>query len=107
SLIITTSDSLDIESTRTMLSELYDALSRKTVVAVNKFFPETRAQSRETRHDLINKMEKVLKHPIIGIIPCYCDVLQAERTLLLAVGKPDHPFIKDLKEIVVEFEHNI
>jgi hypothetical protein len=44
-------------------------------------------------------MEKVLRHPVIGVIPCYCDVLQAKRTSLLAVDKPDHPFLRNLEEV--------
>jgi MinD-like ATPase involved in chromosome partitioning or flagellar assembly len=107
SVIITTLDSLDIEGTENMLSDLYDALSKKTVVLINKFSPETRIQSSEKQENLIKKVESVLKHPVIGAIPCYCDVLQTERTSLLAVEKPSHPFIKNLEEVAEKLELNI
>jgi hypothetical protein len=52
-------------------------------------------------------MKKVLKHPIIGVIPCYCDVLEAKRTSLLAVEKPSHPFLRNLEEVAEKLEHVI
>jgi hypothetical protein len=50
-------------------------------------------------------MEKALKHPVIGVIPCYCDVLQAKRTSLLAVDKPYHPFLRNLEEVAEKLEN--
>ena len=107
SVIITTLYSLDIEVTENMLSDLYDALAKRTFVLINKFSPETRLQSTENQGDIVNRVERALKHPVIGAIPCYCDVLQTERTSLLAVEKPSHPFIKNLEEVVGKIEHNI
>jgi hypothetical protein len=52
-------------------------------------------------------MERVLKHPVIGVIPCYCGVLQAERASLLAVDKPFHPFLKKLEEVAEKLERSI
>jgi hypothetical protein len=50
-------------------------------------------------------MEKKLKHQVIGVLPCYCDVLQADRGSLLAIEKPDHPFIEKLEEIAEKIVH--
>jgi hypothetical protein len=44
---------------------------------------------------------------VIGVIPCYCDVLQTERTTLLAVEKPNHPFILNLEEVAEKLENYI
>ena len=99
SVIVTTLDSLDLEGTKSILSDLYDELSRKTVVLVNKYCPETRISPNETRDELINKVQRMLKHRVIGAIPCYCDVLQQERASILALEKPNHPFICKLGEV--------
>jgi len=107
SVIVTTLDSLDLKGVENMLVELYDAFAKKTVVLINKVFPETRIWSSERQKNLISQMEKVLKHPVIGVIPCYCDVLQAERTSLLAVDKPFHPFLKNLEEVAEKLERSI
>jgi hypothetical protein len=90
-----------------MLVELYDAFAKRTVVLINKAFPETRVWSSDKQKSLISKMEKVLKHPVIGVIPCYCDVLQAKRTSLLAVEKPNNPFVRNLEAVADKLEVNV
>jgi MinD-like ATPase involved in chromosome partitioning or flagellar assembly len=107
SVIVTTYDSLDMKDVENMLAELYDALSKKTAVLVNKVFPETRMWSSREQKQLMRRMEKVLKHPVIGVIPCYCDVLQAKRTSLLAVEKPNHPFVRNLEEVAEKLKVNV
>lgn len=107
SVIVTTLDSLDLKGTEDMLVELYDALDKKTVVLVNKFSPEAQIKSRGINGDLATKLEKILNHSVIGVIPCYCDVLQTERTTLLALDKPNHPFVKDLEEVAEKLENYI
>ena len=99
SVIITTLDSLDLKGTEDMLVELYDALDKEAVVLLNKFSPETRIKPNEKNGKLADKLERTLKHKIIGVIPCYCDVLQTERTDILSIEKPNHPFAKDLAKI--------
>jgi len=102
SMIITTLDSLDLKGTENMLVDLFGALDKKPVILVNKFSPEARIKSSKINEKIISKLEKTLKHPVIGVIPCYCDVLQTERTTLLAIEKPNHPFIKDLEKVAAE-----
>jgi MinD-like ATPase involved in chromosome partitioning or flagellar assembly len=104
-VIVATSDSLDLEGVKNMLVELYDAFAKKPVVLINKIFPETRVGLNEKQSDSLSRMEKVLKHPIIGVIPCFCDVLRSERSSLLAIENPNHPFIKSLEEIAEKLEH--
>jgi septum site-determining protein MinD len=104
SVVVATLDSLDLKGLENMLVELYDAFAKRTVVLINKVFPETRVWSSDEQTDLIGKMEKKLKHPVIGIIPCYCDVLQAKRTSLLAVDKPYHPFLRNLEKVAEKLE---
>jgi len=105
SIIVTTLDSVDIKGVQKMLTEFYDAFEKRTVVLMNKVFPETRIWSNERQKELISKMEKALKRPIIGVIPCYCDVLQAKRSSLLAIEKSDHPFLRNLQEVAKKLEH--
>jgi MinD-like ATPase involved in chromosome partitioning or flagellar assembly len=104
-VIVTTLDSLDLKGVENMLVELYDAFAKRTVVLINKAFAEAQIWSMEKQRDLISEMERVLKHPIIGMIPCYCDVLQAKRASLLAVDMPYHPFLRNLKEVAETLEH--
>jgi len=105
SIIVTTLDSLDVKGVQRMLAEFYDAFEKRTVVLMNKVFPQTRIWSNGRQKELISQMEKALKHPIIGVIPCYCDVLQAERASLLAIEKLGHPFLRNLEEVAEKLEH--
>ena len=107
SVVVATLDSLELKGLQNMLVELYDAFAKKTVVLINKVFPETRVWSDTEQKNVINKIEKLLRHPVIGVIPCYCDVLQAKRTSLLAVEKPNHPFLRNLKEVAEKLENSI
>ena len=104
SVIVTSLDTLDLKGTKNILEELYDALAKKTVVLVNKFSPEMRIKSDENQVSFIESVERMLKHPVIGVIPCYCDVLQSERTSVLAFEKPNHPFIIKLEEVAERLE---
>ena len=99
SIIVTTADSLDLEGSQKMLNEIFTALEKKAVILINKFSPESRVDSTG-KMCLVNEVEKILRRPVIGEIPCYCDVLQAERKTLLAIEKPDHPFVRKLEEVV-------
>jgi len=107
SLIITTLDSLDLKATEDMLVELYDALDKKAVVLVNKFSPEMRIKLTDINGKLASKLERIFGHPVVGVIPCYCDVLQTERTTLLALQKPNHPFVRDLEKVAEKLENYI
>jgi septum site-determining protein MinD len=105
SVVVATPDSLELKGLQNMLTELYDAFAKRTVILINKVFPETRVWLSEQQKNLISQMEKLLGHPVIGAIPCYCDVLQAKRTSLLAVDKPHHPFIRKLEEVAEKLEN--
>jgi len=50
SLVVTTLDALDVEGVRHMLTELYDAFGKKSVILVNKVFPgDHRGPTRSER----------------------------------------------------------
>jgi MinD-like ATPase involved in chromosome partitioning or flagellar assembly len=103
-IVVTTLDSLDLTSTKDMLHELYDAFEKKTVVLINKVFPEARALDVEGKNGVVGRVEQVLGRPVLGAIPCYCDVLQTDRSVILAIDRTDHPFVRDLEAIAAKLE---
>jgi MinD-like ATPase involved in chromosome partitioning or flagellar assembly len=107
SIVITTLDSLDLTGTRNMLNELYDAFEKKTVIVINKVFPEAHASNNEQKQNAVKRVREALGRPVLGAIPCYCDVLQTDRSTVLAIEKPNHPFIRDLEAIVDKLEQAI
>ena len=99
SVVVTTLDSLDLYGTKNMITEIYDAFERNTMILLNKVFPEARIWTDEEKSKTINQIEDYTQTTSLGAIPCYCDVLQADRSKLLAIEQPNHPFIKNLEKI--------
>jgi len=104
-IVVTTLDSLDLKGSENMLLDLYDALERKTVVLVNKYSPESRVLKGKRSESVASSVEGILKHSVIGMIPCFCDVLQQERASIMAVEDPKHPFVKSLEEVAEKLDH--
>jgi MinD-like ATPase involved in chromosome partitioning or flagellar assembly len=99
SIIVTTLDSIDLNGVKSILVELFDEFAKKAVILVNKVFPETRTMDCEERNDFICNVETALKRPVLGVVPCYCDVLQTDRSTILALDRPNHPFVLDLESV--------
>ena len=96
-IIVTTNDEVDLIGSKNLIENLYIELDKKPIVLINKIFPETQLTTNKIEKEIINKIEKQLKSPIVAAILCYCDVLQAKRTAILAIEKPNHPFVKNLE----------
>jgi MinD-like ATPase involved in chromosome partitioning or flagellar assembly len=104
SIIVSTLDSLDIKGTQSMLAELYDAFEKKTAILLNKVFPETQTQLIKGKANVLSQTAFLLNRPVIGTIPCYCNVLKADRSSIFAIEEPDHPFVKDLLDVREKLE---
>jgi len=99
-LVIMSLDKSDFEGTQRMMHDLYDLFEKKTGVIINKIPFEYFSTENQNSHI------KLATHqlPIVGVVPCSCDILAAGGKCLFASEKPDHPFIKTLKEITKNLE---
>lgn len=99
-LVATTFDRSDVNGTKLMLRELYDLFEKKTELVLNKVFdaPLKSGKDQEAR------LKDIYQAPILGIIPCFCDVLKAEGNIIFAQEKPDHPFSKLLNDIATRID---
>ena len=95
-LVATTFDRSDVDGTKRMLRELYDLFEKKTEVILNKVLD---VSSRTGKDAVQTKLKDIYQVPLLGIIPCFCDVLKAEGGVIFAQEKPDHPFTKILDEM--------
>jgi len=98
SVVVATMDVLDIEGSRRMINEVYDAFGKKSVILMNKV-PVEALSSEKERAELLRQLNKVFAQPILHIIPCYCDVLRTSRASIFVLEKPEHPFTKYLYEM--------
>jgi MinD-like ATPase involved in chromosome partitioning or flagellar assembly len=100
-LVATTFDRSDVDGTRRMLRELYDLFEKKTEIVLNKVLdPSIRTDKQEARA----RLKEVYQVPLLGIVPCYCDVLRAEGGVVFAQDRPDHPFTKILNEMTIKID---
>ncbi|MBS7632339.1 MinD/ParA family protein [Candidatus Bathyarchaeota archaeon] len=102
-VVATTFDRSDMEGTQRMLRELYDLFEKKTYLVLNKVL------ENPTRHksDLQATVKDFYQVPLLGVVPCYCDILKAEGSTIFAQDKPDHPFTRMLNALAAEIEKNI
>lgn len=94
--IVTTPDRSDVAGTQFMLKDLYNFFEKKTEIILNKV-PSGFSNSR-----MSEITQAFLKVPIIGVIPCSCDVLKAEGEYFFASKKPHHVLTRTLQEIAVK-----
>jgi MinD-like ATPase involved in chromosome partitioning or flagellar assembly len=98
-VIVSTLDSLDLKGTESLLIELYDAFEKKAGILLNKVFPEKQYAENKGKIESIYQTGNLFNRPVIGAIPCYCNVLQTDRSSILAVEEHNHPFVKDLEKV--------
>jgi MinD-like ATPase involved in chromosome partitioning or flagellar assembly len=84
-----------------MLRELYDLFEKKTEIVLNKVLD---GSMRDGRDDVKTKLKEVYQVPLLGVVPCFCDVLKAEGGVIFAQDKPDHPFTRILGEMAKRIE---
>ena len=102
SLIVLTLDKLDIKGTQRMIRDIYDAFEKKTLILVNKAFPEMTPLSEDENKRMLHQIESELKKKIICEIPCFCDVLAASRNTIFALERPEHAFTETLEALAQE-----
>ena len=96
-LVATTFDRSDVDGTRRMLRELYDLFEKKTEVVLNKVLD---VSSKTGKDDIQTKLKDIYQVPLLGVVPCFCDILKAQGGTIFAQEKPDHPFTRILNDMV-------
>jgi len=102
-VVATTGDRSDVDGTKRMLAELYNLFEKKTGLVLNKVL-DTSATSRKT--EMSAKIKSEYQVPLLGIVPCFCEVLRAEGNFIFVQDKPDHPFTKIIAEMAKKIENN-
>jgi len=102
-IVATTGDRSDVDGTKRMLAELYNLFEKKTGLVLNKVL-DSSAAAKKT--EMSNKVKTVYHVPMLGIVPCFCEILRAEGNLIFVEDKPDHPFTKMIAEMARKIENN-
>ncbi len=100
-VVATTGDRSDVDGTKRMLQELYNLFEKKTGLVLNKVLdPSATAKKAE----ISNRIKADYHVPMLGLVPCFCEILRAEGGLIFVQDKPDHPFTKILGEMTRKIE---
>jgi MinD-like ATPase involved in chromosome partitioning or flagellar assembly len=102
-VVATTGDRSDVDGTRRMLRELYNLFEKKTGLVMNKVLDPT---SKSRLDELSVKVKDVYQVPMLGLVPCFCEVLRAEGNLIFVQDRSSHPFTKILDEMARKIENN-
>ncbi len=103
-IVVTTTYKSDLDGINNLISGVYELLEKHASILINKVAPEVVTTDKEDR---IKKwLEDEYKLDVIGLIPCYCDVLNfgglvfEQPSSVFIMEQPDHPFSKAIKDIV-------
>ena len=104
-VVATTGDRSDVDGTKRMLKELYNLFEKKTGLVLNKVL-DSSSTAAAKKTEMSEKIKLAYHVPMLGILPCFCDILRAEGNLIFVEDKPDHPFTKMLSEMARKIENN-
>ncbi|MGA2680738.1 MAG: MinD/ParA family protein [Candidatus Bathyarchaeia archaeon] len=102
-IVATTGDRSDVDGTKRMLIELYNLFEKKTGLVLNKVLD---ASATAKKAEMSAKVKDAYQVPLLGLVPCFCEVLRAEGNFIFAEDKPDHPFTKILAEMARKIEND-
>jgi MinD-like ATPase involved in chromosome partitioning or flagellar assembly len=102
-VVATTGDRSDVNGTKRMLVELYNLFEKKTGLVINKVL-DTASKSKSA--EMAKKVRETYQVPLLGMVPCFCEILRAEGNFIFPEDKPDHPFTKILAEMAGKIERN-
>ncbi len=101
-VVATTGDRSDVNGTKRMLAELYNLFEKKTGLVINKVLDTSKSKNAE----MAKKVKETYQVPLLGTVPCFCEILRAEGNFIFPQDKPDHPFTKLLAEMAGKIERN-
>ncbi len=102
-VVATTGDRSDVDGTSRMLRELYNLFEKKTGIVINKVLD---AKLNSKKEELNVRAKDIYQVPLLGLVPCFCEVLKAQGNLLFVQDRPKHPFTKIIYEIATRIEKN-
>jgi len=100
-VVVTKTDEFDVEGTKELVRGVYKVLGRKVSMIANRVL-EKEAYDETLREELRIRLEKRFGVPVIGVIPCYCDLQLHGGTMIHALTEQEHPFIDLIRSISKE-----
>jgi MinD-like ATPase involved in chromosome partitioning or flagellar assembly len=101
--LVMKADEFDLEGTKELSKGVYEALGRKSGVVLNKI-PLEQIAAGGGREKFGKQIESEIGLPLVGVIPCMCELMAAGGKTIYSVEKPDHTFTRSISEISKSLE---
>lgn len=96
--LVMKADEFDLEGTKELSKGVYDALGRKSGIVLNKI-PLEQIAAGGGAENFEKQIESDVGLPVVGMIPCMCELMAMGGKTIYAIEKPDHTFTKSINEI--------
>lgn len=96
--LVLKADEFDLEGTKELSKGVYEALGRKSGIVLNKI-PLEQIAAGGGKDKFGKQIESDLDLPLVGVIPCMCELMAYGGKVIYTIEKPDHTFTKSIIEI--------
>jgi septum site-determining protein MinD len=96
--LVMKADEFDLEGTKELSKGVYDALGRKSAIVLNKI-PLEQIAAGGGAEKFEKQIESDVGLPLVGMIPCMCELMAMGGKAIYSIEKPDHTFTKSIGEI--------
>jgi MinD-like ATPase involved in chromosome partitioning or flagellar assembly len=102
-IVVNVTDETQSEGTRLMLEDLYNLFQKKTGMLVNKVAIGDKSLTEMETIKTV-EFERLYNLPVLGVIPCFCDLQEHGIDPLFVVKKPKHLYSKIISEIALRID---
>jgi septum site-determining protein MinD len=96
--LVMKADEFDLEGTKELAKGVYEALGRKSGIILNKI-PLEQVAAAGGKEKFGKSIEADVGLPLVGMIPCMCELMAYGGKSIYAIDKPDHTFTRSVAEI--------
>ncbi len=96
--LVMKADEFDLEGTKELSKGVYEALGRKSGMVLNKI-PMEQIAAGGGKEAFGKQIESDMGLPLVGMIPCMCELMAFGGKTIYAIEKPDHTFTRSINEI--------
>lgn len=96
--LVMKADEFDLEGTKELSKGVYEALGRKSGIVLNKI-PMEQIAAGGGKEKFGKQIESDMGLPLVGMIPCLCELMAYGGKTIYTIEKPDHIFTKSVTEI--------
>lgn len=101
--LVMKADEFDLEGTKELSKGVYEALGRKSGIILNKI-PLEQIAAGGGKERFGKQIELDVGLPLVGMIPCMCELMAYGGKTIYTLEKPDHAFSKSITEIAESLE---